>query len=115
MDEGGVESESNPPYFLSKKDFVVGVVVDVDGSAYFFIISDRLGVGVDSPSSPLRLKNDGVVDGVSKLFASAGAAKGDVLLGGTSGTVELLPVIGDTSDGALSAGGVSPVSRASFS
>lgn len=83
VDEDGMESESNPPYFLSKNDFVVGVVVD--GSAYFFIISERLGVdvdGVDNPSSPLRLKNDGVVDGVNKLlFGSAGAAKGDELLG----------------------------------
>ena len=82
VDEDGVESESNP-YFLSKNDFVVGVVVD--GSAYFFIISERLGVdvdGADNPSSPLRLKNDGVVDGVSKvLFGSAGAANGDELLG----------------------------------
>lgn len=83
MDEDGVESESSPPYFLSKNDFVLGVVVD--GSAYFFIISERLGVvvdGVDNPSSPLRLKNDGVVDGVNNvLFGSAGAANGDESLG----------------------------------
>lgn len=83
MAEDGVESESSPPYFLSKNDLVVGVVVD--GSAYFFIISERLGVvvdGTDNPSSPLRLKNDGVVDGVNNvLFGSAGAANGDELLG----------------------------------
>ena len=115
MDEDGVDSESSPPYFLSKKDFVNGVVVD--GSAYFFIISERLGADVDgvvNPSSPLRLKNDGVVDGVSKvLFGSAGAANGDELPG-TSGRVELLPVIGDTTDGATCVG-VSPVSFANFS
>lgn len=78
-----MDSES-VPYFLSKNDFVEGVVVD--GSAYFFIISERLGVdvdGVDSPSSPyFRLKIDGVVDGVSKvLFGSAGGANGDELPG----------------------------------
>lgn len=48
-------------------------------------ISERLGVdvdGADNPSSSLRLKNDGVVDGVNKvLFGSAGAANGDELLG----------------------------------
>jgi hypothetical protein len=42
VEEDGVVSESSPPYFLSKNDFVEGVVVD--GSAYFFIISERLGV-----------------------------------------------------------------------
>ena len=109
-----MDSES-VPYFLSKNDFVEGVVVD--GSAYFFIISDRLGVdvdGVDSPSSPLRLKKDGVVDGVSKvLFGSAGAANGDGLLG-TRGTVVLPPVMGDTRDGATWVG-VCPVSFANFS
>lgn len=119
MDEDGIESESSPPCFLSKNDFVAEAVVDsvCVGSAYFFIISDRLGVdvdGVDSPSSPLRLKNDGVVDGVSKvLFGSAGAANGDEFLG-TSGRVELLPAIGDTRDGATCVG-ASPVSRANFS
>lgn len=80
--EDGVDSES-VSYFLPKNDFVEGVVVD--GSAYFFIISERLGVdvdGVDSPSSPyFRLKIDGVVDGVSKLFGSAGGPNGDELLG----------------------------------
>lgn len=71
-----MDRESSPPYFLSKNDFVVGFDCVWSSS------SDRLGLvmdGVDSPSSPLRLKNDGVVDGVSKvLFGSAGGANGDV-------------------------------------
>lgn len=72
-----MDRESSPPYFLSKNDFVVGVVW------VLFSSSDRLGVvvdGVDRPSSPYFLRrDDGVVDGVSKeSFGSAGEANGEV-------------------------------------
>lgn len=72
-----MDRESSPPYFLSKNDFVVGVVFVWSSN------SDRLGLvvdGVDRPSSPYFLpRKDGVVDGFNKvLFGSAGGAKGEV-------------------------------------
>lgn len=122
VEDDGELRASSPCFFPKNESVDDGVLSGVVGDVreYFFISSERLGDGVESPSSPyFRWRMDGVfvVDGESDvLFGSAAGANGELLLLGigTSGMPGRSVVNGETIEGVVCTG-LSPVRPASLS